>query len=185
VQKNSLKKKYIAAAAILLVGGSLATGGALVTQNSTIVGNWFGVDKDPESGIDTQGGELKVTGAPMSATFTGLSADETSSAYFTVENTSTTASARFDINTVLDLSGHKAADLAGVLQTRVNGVGTGSLATMAVPTNDQITVAPGETTSVRVEVFVADKSAFAAAGFTAQSEVTADFAFDAIFADAS
>ena len=185
MQNRSNKKKLVAAAAILVVGGSLATGGALVTQNSTIVGNVFGVDTTTEGGVDPQGGELLVTGDPMSWKFTGLSANESTSAYFTVQNTSTVADATFDINTVLDLSAPDAAALADVLSTRVtldgNVVATGELAQMAVPSGSQITVAAGETTSVRVEVYVANQAAFNAAGFTSASEVTADFAFDAIF----
>jgi hypothetical protein len=189
MQKSSRKKKYVAAAAILLVGGSLATGGALVTQNSTIAGNWFGVDTSTEGGIDPEGGELVVTGDPMSKKFTGLVANESTTAFFQVSNTSTVAAATFDINTVIDASAPKAAELAGVLQTRVtlNGteVSTGSLAAMAVPGASQITLQPGTSTSVKVEVYVPSPTAFQAAGFTSTSEVTADFAFDAIFVAAS
>jgi hypothetical protein len=185
MQKNSRRKKLVAAAAILVVGGSLATGGALVTQNSTIVGNWFGVDTTTEGGVDPEGGELVVTGAPMSKKFTGLTANESTSAYFTVANTSSVADATFDINTILDLSGPDAAKLADVLSTRVTLDGTvvptGTLAQMAVPNASQITVPANGSTSVRVEVYVANQVAFNNAGFTAASEVTADFAFDAIF----
>jgi len=176
--KSTPRRKYLAAGAILLMAGSVATGGALVTMNSTIFDNVFGVQTDATGVNPGVGKDLLVTGAPMEHEFSGLLDGESDTASFLVENRSD-YKATVDIGSLVHAGSTDGLD--EVLSTKVNSKGSGSLGAMALGANDKLVLAPNSSQSVSVEVFVPSASEFNAKGFTADSAVTVDFQFDAIY----
>lgn len=178
-QTSTKKKLAIAGGSLLLVAG-VTVGGALVTANSTIFDNVFST----EISDTTADGELLVTGAPMTNTFTGEMDGEAVTGYYTATNTSTNATLTVTLGSQIQPGGANSAQLAGELDTRVavDGgalVGTGKLADMRLGGSDSFELAPGQSTRVRVDVFVKDAAAFHAAGLD-NSKVTADYLFNSI-----
>ncbi|GAA1315704.1 hypothetical protein ACFSWE_01615 [Leucobacter albus] len=178
-QTSTKKKIAIAGGSLLLIAG-VTVGGALVTANSTIFDNVF----KTEISDTTADGELIVTGAPMTNTFTGEMDGEAVTGYYTVTNTSTNATLTVTLASQVQPGGAKGAQLAGALDTRVavDGgtlVSTGKLADMRLSGSDSFELAPGQNAKVRVDVFVDDAAAFHAAGLD-DAQVTADYLFNSI-----
>ena len=178
-QRSTKKKIAIAGGSLLLIAG-VTVGGALVTANSTIFDNVF----TTEISDTTANGELRVTGAPMTNTFTGAMDGEVVTGYYTATNTSTNATLTVTLASQIQPGGANGAQLAGALDTRVaiDGgalVGTGKLADMRLDGGDSFELAPGKSAKIRVDVFVEDAAAFDAAGLD-DSKVTADYLFNSI-----
>ena len=178
-QTSTKKKIAIAGGSLLLIAG-ITVGGALVTQNSTIFDNVFSTDISDTSAD----GELLVTGAPMTNTFTGQMDGEAVTGYYTATNTSTNATLTVTLASQVQPGGANGAKLAGALDTRVavdGGTldGTGKLADMRLDGGDSFELAPGQSAKVRVDVFVDDAAAFNAADLD-DSKVTADYLFNSI-----
>ncbi|GAA1570981.1 hypothetical protein [Leucobacter aridicollis] len=178
-QTSTKKKLAIAGGSLLLIAG-VTVGGALVTANSTIFDNVF----DTKISDTTADGELTVTGAPMSNTFTGEMDGEAVTGYYTATNTSTNATLTVTLASQVQPGGVNGAQLAGALDTRVAVEGgplvsSGKLADMRLDGADSFELAPGESAKVRVDVFVDDAAAFHSAGLD-DSKVTADYLFNSI-----
>lgn len=175
------RKRVIAASAALLLVAGVTTGGALVTQNSTIFDNVFQTEAS-----DPNAPEMIVTGPAMTHSFSGDVDGEIASEYYTVENTSATKDLKFNIGTKLHPSGSKQAELAAALDTQIKPAGsalidTGKLDQMNIESAKQITVPAGTTTTVRVDVLVKDAAAFQALALGPDAEATVDYRFDSIF----
>ncbi|GAA1597749.1 hypothetical protein [Leucobacter chromiireducens] len=177
---QSKKKKFaIAGGALLLVAG-VTVGGALVTANSTIFNNQFSAEVT-EKPAD---GELLVTGAPMSNTFTGAMDGEVITGYYTAKNTSNASTLTVGIGSQVQPGGVKAGELAAALDTRIainDGAlkPTGALNDMKFTAGETFDLAPGESAKVRVDVYVADADAFRGLDLDG-AEVTADYLFNSI-----
>ncbi len=171
------KRTLIAGAAVLAVAG-ITTGGALVTNQSTIFDNQFSTTATPP----TDPAEMVVTGPAMSKSYSGVVDGEVASEYYTIENKSTTKDLTFNVSTKVHPNGANAADLAAALDTRIgiNGgiIETGKLDSMDIPKGDQITVPANSKKTIRVDVLVKDATAFTV---DPDSEVTVDYLFDSIF----
>ncbi|KUF07411.1 hypothetical protein [Leucobacter sp. G161] len=179
-QKTSTKKKLAIAGGSLLLIAGVTVGGALVTMNSTIFDNMFNT-KVSDTSAD---GELIVTGAPMTNTFTGAMDGEAITGYYTATNTSENATLSVGLGSMLQPGGDQAAELAGALDTRVaidggSLIDTGKLANMKLAEDEAFDIAPGDSVKVRIDVYVKDSAAFLAAGLD-KSEVTADYLFNSI-----
>lgn len=176
---SNRKRALVAGAAALLLGG-LSVGGALVTTNSTIFDNVFQSDAP-----DANAAELIVDGPALSASYTGAVNGEMASEYYTLKNTSSTNALKFNLNTRIQPGGNKASELASELTTRIAAAGvttpTGTLKDMNIPAGGQIEIPAGGQIVLRLDVFVADKDAFTAAGLGDDAEVNVDFLFDSIF----
>jgi len=173
------KRALVAGGAVLLIAG-VSTGGALVTQNSTIFDNIFQTEA-----ADPNAAEMIVKGPSMQHSFTGAIDGEIATSYYTVQNTSADKDLKFNVGTLMHPQGSKQAELAAALSTRIGHDGdvieTGTLSGMSIPASDQITVAAGDTSTVRVDVLVKDSAAFQALNLGDDSEVTVDYRFDSIF----
>lgn len=178
-QHSTRKKALIAGAAALLIAG-ISAGGALVTTNSTVFDNNLKTTATPANPA-----ELIVTGSKLTGTFTGALDGEVASQYYTLENTSADKSLKFNLNSRVQPGGNKAAALAGALDTQWTVAGvtkpSATLAAMNIVAGDQITLAPGQTVQLRLDVFVEDAAAFQALALGDDAEVTVDFLFDSIF----
>lgn len=175
-QTSTKKKLAIAGGALLLVAG-VSVGGALVTAQSTIFDNVFDT-KISETSAD---GELIVTGAPMTNTFTGEMNGESVTGYYVAKNTSTNATLTVNLGSQVQPGDAKSTELAQALDTRITVEGkaiepTGKLANMKSETFE---LAPGAEKTVRVDVFVEDAEAFLEADLDG-SKVTADYLFNSI-----
>lgn len=171
------KRTLITGAAILAVAG-ITTGGALVTNQSTIFDNQFSTTATPPADPV----EMVVTGPAMSKSYSGAVDGEVASEYYTIENKHATKELKFNVSTKLHPNGTKAAELAAALDTRINAgagdIDTGKLDSMDIPAGDQITVPAGTNKTIRIDVLVKDASAFTV---DPNSEVTVDYLFDSIF----
>jgi len=172
------KKRTLTAGAAILAVAGLTTGGALVTNQSTIFDNQFSTTATPPADPV----EMVVTGPAMSKSYSGVVDGEVASEYYTIENKHATKDLTFNVSTKVHPDGANAAALAAALDTRIgyNGgiISTGKLDSMDVPTGSQITVPAGKKTTIRIDVLVKDASAFTVAP---DSEVTVDYLFDSIF----
>ncbi|WP_157071474.1 hypothetical protein [Curtobacterium ammoniigenes] len=176
---NTTRKRALIAGGIatVLVGG-LATGGALITSQSTIFDNVFGTT--PESS-DTDS-RLVVTGDPIVYDFDGGVNGETVYDYYTLRNEGTEDALTVNVSTKKQPGNDAYRDaLMGALDTAVTIDGrryeTGKLDKMSLPSS--ITVDAGATKTAKVEVFVKDASAFPQ---FADRDLKAmlDFQFDAV-----
>jgi len=181
MSKTSTRKRILVASGALLFVAAATTGGALVTQNSTIFDNVFQTEaSDPDAA------EMIVTGPSMSHSFAGDLDGEIVTEYYTVENTSKTKDLKFNVGTKLQPQGSKQTELAAALDTQITPAGgatinTGKLSAMDIPAASQITVPAGTTKTVRVDVMVKDATAFQALSLGPDAEVTVDYRFDSIF----
>ncbi|SJN07959.1 hypothetical protein FM113_00175 [Leucobacter sp. 7(1)] len=177
--KSTKKKLAIAGGSLLLIAG-VTVGGALVTANSTIFNNVFAAEIT-ETPAD---GELVVTGAPMTNTFTGAMDGEVVTGYYTATNTSDTSTLTVAVGSKLQPGGTQAAELAQQLDTRVaindgSLISSGKLSSMQLAGGESFELAPGASAKVRVDVFVADAEDFRAQGLDGAT-VTADYLFNSI-----
>lgn len=176
---NTTRKRALLAGGIatLLVGG-IATGGALITSQSTIFDNVFGTT--PESS-DTDS-RLVVTGDPIAYDFDGGVNGETVYEYYTLRNEGTDDALSVNVATKKQPGNEGYRDtLMGALDTAVTidgkRVETGKLDKMALPSS--VTIDAGATKTAKIEVFVKDASAFPQFA-NRDLKALLDFQFDAV-----
>ncbi|MFJ4222975.1 hypothetical protein [Microbacterium sp. NPDC089695] len=172
--KKIRKRALVAGGVAAMLVAGVSTGGALVTRDSTVFDNVFGVASVPVY--------LAVSGTPLTATFSGVIDGEYAYEYFDLRNVTSDRDVKYDVAARLVSETPETLKLMAALHTRIvrgtTTVETGPLNAMSIPEASRTVLTAATTDEIRVEVYIKDAAAFQAAGIADGTSLTVDFRFD-------
>lgn len=185
------KRALVGGAAVLLLAG-VATGGALLTTETSITGNTFSTDAKDPGALIPDADKLQVTGSNFDMTIEALvdGADKQVNTY-DLKLPSTKFDAVSDLR-LTNLAGTNPAELADALDAKVEYKPTqadsattvyeGKLGGLVAQGNGTFTVPAGTVDGViTVTVSVEDRAAFLAAMNGKDADASVDFAFEHVY----